>query len=126
MGPPGHTIKFNSKNTTVAVTTWRKQPQNITHKADRESKPGDWTVEWSEEIKATAGDARQDAQREELQNKTGSDNQKANRSESRQEMWEAKTKYSGAQNWACLFSMSSLTKLNRLQTMTTRPPHAAS
>lgn len=44
MGPPGHTIKFNSKNTTVAVTTvavrtWRKQPQNITHKADRESKP---------------------------------------------------------------------------------------
>lgn len=82
-------------------------------------------VEQSEAIKEMAGDARQDAQREELQNETGSDNQKANRSESQQEMWEAKTKYSGPQNWACLFSTSSLTKLNGLQTMATRPPHAA-
>lgn len=124
MGPPGHTIKFNSKNTAVAVTTWRKQLQNITHKADKVNLR-DGMVERSEAIKEMAGDARQDAQREELQNETGSDNQKANRSESRQEMWEAKTKYSGAQNWACLFSTSSLTKLNGLQTMATRPPHAA-
>lgn len=35
--------------------------------------------------------ARRDAQREELQDKTGVDNQRANPTESRQEMWEVKT-----------------------------------
>lgn len=79
----------------------------------------DGTVEWSEAIKGTAGDARRGERN--FKTKTGSDNQEANRSESRQEMWQVKTVRRREERCLIVFHSSSRSE----QTTTSRPRHAA-